>query len=651
MSTKQSIMNLKTFTLSLALTFTTLFLSAQTTVPALITSDQTWTAASSPYLINQNTYIDSGVTVTMMPGAELIGSGSYRQLIIDGALNVQGSRDSLVKISGLQLAYSLKSADYHRSVGKEVAIQFADIKGTGVANRVFYLNGGIDFSIKNSKIDSGYYGIFYQSKFGVLGHLTIDSCEIYGIKGSINQGSVLYIVGTNADVSITNSIVGYGRTLYLNGDLNIENTTFKELNAIQMGSTASKRKVLRCNRFENSGEVKFSLQESSGSDYVEFTGNKIDSGHTSLHLSYSGTFSNCIPYLIENNNFEGSDNKVKISGFNSSPSTYDLVNLQNNYWGTTDTAVMDSFIEDYKDNINVFGQVDYSNFLTSPIIGCPSIEPDCPTPSFSYTQEGKTVTVYDSTDVDSGVMRLWSFGEGAIDTSFGESITYSYSDSGTFNICLYTLTSEGVICDSICQSVEIPVFYNCQASFYMAVDTNIAFELFVVENSTTEGYITSYTWDFGDGSSATGATLSHDYAEYKKYELCLSISDNFGCTDTYCDSIGMNENGDVLKKDGFRLNVIQLTAGVDELAKMGDMQAFPNPTSGHLNVQLAVDRADKYHFEIINHLGVVVQKSTKDLTQGEQSVSFDLRENTSGVYFLVVRSSFGSVTKKVVLTK
>jgi len=644
-------MKLRIITLSLALTLSTFCLYAQTTVPAVISSDQTWTAASSPYLINQNTSIDSGVTVTMMPGAELIGSGPYRRLNINGALNVLGNRDSVVKISGLQLSYSSKSADYHRSIGEEVSIQFADIKGTGVANRVFHLLGSIDFNIKNSRIDSGYYDIFYQPNSTNLGHLTIDSCEIYGVKGSINQGYVIYVIGYDIDLSITNSKIGYGRYLYLSGDIHMEKNIFKELSAVQLGGTTGNQKILRCNRFENCGEVKFAFQKTSGSDYAEFTGNTMDSGATSLHLSYSGSFSNATPYLIENNNFTGSANKVRISGFNGTPSTYDLINLQHNYWGTTDTAVMDSFIEDYKDNINVFGQVDYSNFLTSPIIGCPSIEPDCPTPSFSYTQEGKTVTVYDSTDVDSGVMRLWSFGDGAIDTSFGESFTYSYSDSGTFNICLYTLTSEGVICDSICQSVEIPVFYNCQASFYMAVDTNIAFELFVVENSTTEGYITSYTWDFGDGSSATGATLSHDYAEYKKYELCLSISDNFGCTDTYCDSIGMNENGDVLKKDGFRLNVIQLTAGVDELAKMGDMQAFPNPTSGQLNVQLAVDRADKYHFEIINHLGVVVQKSTKDLTQGDQSVSFDLRENTSGVYFLVVRSSFGSVTKKVVLTK
>lgn len=58
-------MNTRTLlTLVLWLTFSAV--SAQTNVPALITSNQTWTAAGNPYIVAQNCYLDSGVTLTAL---------------------------------------------------------------------------------------------------------------------------------------------------------------------------------------------------------------------------------------------------------------------------------------------------------------------------------------------------------------------------------------------------------------------------------------------------------------------------------------------------------------------------------------------------------------------------------------------------------
>ena len=93
-------MKSRIFTLLLSL-FLIGQIQAQTTVPALITSNQIWTAAGSPYLINQNTYLDTGVSVKVMPGAVITGSGSYTTLSINGEFQVLGNKDSLVQISGL----------------------------------------------------------------------------------------------------------------------------------------------------------------------------------------------------------------------------------------------------------------------------------------------------------------------------------------------------------------------------------------------------------------------------------------------------------------------------------------------------------------------------------------------------------------------
>src|SRR5262249_52090631 len=43
-----------------------------------------------------------------------------------------------------------------------------------------------------------------------------------------------------------------------------------------------------------------------------------------------------------------------------------------------------------------------------------------------------------------------------------------------------------------------------------------------------DGDALSYSWDFGDGVTATGATASHTYADDGSYTVTLTVSDGFG---------------------------------------------------------------------------------------------------------------------------
>ena len=45
-----------------------------------------------------------------------------------------------------------------------------------------------------------------------------------------------------------------------------------------------------------------------------------------------------------------------------------------------------------------------------------------------------------------------------------------------------------------------------------------------------DGTIASYAWDFGDGTSGTGVTPSHVYAQFGTYTIALTVTDNRGAT-------------------------------------------------------------------------------------------------------------------------
>ncbi len=52
------------------------------------------------------------------------------------------------------------------------------------------------------------------------------------------------------------------------------------------------------------------------------------------------------------------------------------------------------------------------------------------------------------------------------------------------------------------------------------------------ESFDPDGTIVSYSWDFGDGSSASGVTASHSYPSIGAFTVTLTVEDNLGATDS-----------------------------------------------------------------------------------------------------------------------
>jgi len=90
-------------------------------------------------------------------------------------------------------------------------------------------------------------------------------------------------------------------------------------------------------------------------------------------------------------------------------------------------------------------------------------------------------------------------------------------------------------------------------------------------SSDSDGSITSYAWDFGDGNAATGSTASHTYAADGTYSVNLTVLDNDGGSNTKTVSVTVSDTIVVPPTNGELTNGVAIT-GIE--ASQGNEVAF-----------------------------------------------------------------------------
>ena len=144
-----------------------------------------------------------------------------------------------------------------------------------------------------------------------------------------------------------------------------------------------------------------------------------------------------------------------------------------------------------------------------------------------------TTTNFDassSTDNVGVTSYSWAFGDGT--TATGATPTHAYADPGTYTVTLTTTDAGGnTDTDTLTVTVSDTTDPAAEAGDNQTIseDTVTGFN---ASNSTDNGQITGYSWAFGDGTTATGATPTHTYADPGTYTVTLTVTDAGGNTDT-----------------------------------------------------------------------------------------------------------------------
>ena len=96
--------------------------------------------------------------------------------------------------------------------------------------------------------------------------------------------------------------------------------------------------------------------------------------------------------------------------------------------------------------------------------------------------------------------------------------------------------------------------------------------------------VSSYLWNFGDGTTSNLPSASHYYPIDSIYNVCLTVVSTSGHTCSYCHLIGKDTAGNIMRAPGFFLNAN--TTGIEATDEI-ESSVFPNPTIGNLNIELS----------------------------------------------------------------
>ncbi len=157
-------------------------------------------------------------------------------------------------------------------------------------------------------------------------------------------------------------------------------------------------------------------------------------------------------------------------------------------------------------------------------------------PVASFTESATTVLTgvtinfngTTSSDPDGTVAGLsWDFGDGS--TASGGIVSHSYATAGTYTAKLTVTDNSGSIASN---TVVLTIQDRPPSATFIPSPSNsttgLAVSFSAAGTTDPDGTISSYSWNFGDGSTGTGFSTTHTFSTPGIYTVTLTVTDNSG---------------------------------------------------------------------------------------------------------------------------
>ncbi|MCS7125287.1 MAG: right-handed parallel beta-helix repeat-containing protein [Candidatus Bathyarchaeota archaeon] len=360
-----------------------------TSVKGIIGTNTTWTLANSPYVLKGPVLVNRSAVLTIEPGVIVNFTRYFIQ--VDGVLNARGNETHPIRFISVEEATSEEGS---------IIFTASSIPWDEAANFGSIIDHAIITAPRNDQWQYShiYVAIRIQGSSPRISNSIVSNSWGEGIR--IDSGSPFIVNNTIINNRVAGIAIFGGAPLIVdnviaNGDMGV---------SIMGGSP----KIYRNKIVMNGAEYK----EGSGgigvgsNSQATIANNTISGNLNGVTLSYS-------PSLIIHNNIMG--NKYYDARLWGSHD----VNVTYNWWGTTDTSLIDERIWDFYDDFRL-GKVIYTPFLSAPSPGAPpwdgtqptvdnippTIESIARTPTGDVQPNQEVKVSAKVTDADSGVKKV-----------------------------------------------------------------------------------------------------------------------------------------------------------------------------------------------------------------------------------------------------
>ena len=182
----------------------------------------------------------------------------------------------------------------------------------------------------------------------------------------------------------------------------------------------------------------------------------------------------------------------------------------------------------------------------------------------NFTLQAADLTVtFNASDSTGMIARYsWDFGDGS--TGEGKSASHSYAMAGAYTVTLTVTDTQGVIAVRSVSISPLEPDAILIANFTRSIN-GLTVSLDASSSRDKDSSIAGYYWDFGDGSTDTGQSVSHTYKSAGSYLITLIVTDDTGASASQGITIHVTA-ANVAPVASFSHSSMDLNASVDASA-------------------------------------------------------------------------------------
>lgn len=131
----------------------------------------------------------------------------------------------------------------------------------------------------------------------------------------------------------------------------------------------------------------------------------------------------------------------------------------------------------------------------------------------------------------------WDFGDGS--TASGQTVVHGFTMAGTYTVTLTVSDADGLTAIDTCTATVANVAPVAVITSNLGTQEGdvMAFSGTSTSDTASDLPLLVYAWNLGDGTTFSGSTVSHAYADEGTYSVSLTTTDDDGASDTATMSV------------------------------------------------------------------------------------------------------------------